>query len=165
MKMGAKVGKVDCAYNEIRVGDTIRNKHTGAEYVVTSYGSLDNGRGTTAKWDPDDYRVVRSWDEALKEDRDAAVAAVMDPGNNPLNGVAAVTVSDEPEPEVPEGIDDPDGGDVKDGEDVCGPKECTLAEFLKECETARRAGELVEEMRSLGYKVTATKRISVVVNL
>lgn len=167
MKMGAKVGKVDCAYNEIRVGDTIRNKHTGAEYVVTSYGSLSNDNGVLSKWDPDDWRIVRTWDEALREAHDAETA---DDGQ-----------------QAPVQLGNIDGlEDAREEAEYCGPKERGLsvesvaveasapAQEVEVQEAATdaaridtpfsdivKAKELVSELRMMGYTVTCSKSVFV----
>lgn len=156
MKMGAKVGKVDCAYNEIKVGDTVRNKHTGAEYVVTSYGSLSNGNGVLSKWDPNDWRVVRAWDEALREAHDAETA---DDGQ-----------------QAPVQLGNIDGlEDAREEAEYCGPKERGLsvesvAVEASATDAARidtpfsdivKAKDLVSELRMMGYTVTCSKSVFV----
>lgn len=170
MKQGAKIGKVDCAYNEIKVGDTVRNKHTGAEYVVTSYGSLNNGNGVLSKWDPDDWRVVRAWDEALREAHDAETAAVQDSCS-----VQASETADDGQ-QAPAQLGNIDGlEDAREEAEYCGPKERGLsvesvAVEASATDAARidtpfsdivKAKELVSELRMMGYTVTCSKSVFV----
>ena len=45
LKKGSLIGKTDSAYNQIRVGDTLKNKHTGLTGIVNKYGQITGSSG------------------------------------------------------------------------------------------------------------------------
>jgi len=61
MTKGAQTGKTDCAWHDLRVGDKIKDRNSGLEYLITKYGTIQAAIAPdiiVKNWTGNDYILV-----------------------------------------------------------------------------------------------------------
>lgn len=147
MKKGQATGKTDAAYTQIKVGDQLKNKHSGMLGTVNKYGHIQLPGGNINKnWKGDDWLVIKPYDPAddIKREKPMEIKE-----HEPIDI----------EPEIPKDFD---------------PKDPSPIQTVTETETKQPEQEaaeislegiedqaLADELRARGYEVTAKKLVPI----